>query len=133
LCVNAGFCGFLSCDFVAGVSCDFCLCFGWVLIGVLLAGVCVNFVSSSTSNNVPVAKNVHLLFSRPLSSHDDMTWALALAVAHCMQMPSPGVGAAMLPPSEKIPPLEKVKPLSSAPFWQAFISKIQQDHCQASE
>jgi hypothetical protein len=69
----------------------------------------------------------------PQNSHDGMTWALALAVAHCMQMPSQGVGAAMLPPSEKIPPLEKVKPLSSSPFWQAFISKIQQDGCQASE
>jgi phage FluMu gp28-like protein len=79
------------------------------------------------------AKNGHLLFSHPINSHDDMTWALALAVAHCMQMPSQGVGAAMLPPSEKIPPLEKVKPLSSAPFWQAFISKIQQDGCQTSE
>jgi hypothetical protein len=64
------------------------------------------------------AKNGHLLFSHPLNSHDDMTWALALAVAHCMQMPSQGVGAAMLPPSEKLPPLEKFKPLSSSPFYR---------------
>ncbi len=56
------------------------------------------------------AKNGHLQFSHPQNSHDDMTWALALAVAHCMQTSPSGVGAAMLPHSEK------VKPLSSTPF-----------------
>jgi phage FluMu gp28-like protein len=56
------------------------------------------------------AKNGHLLFSHPQNSHDDMTWALALAVARSMQMPSPGTGAAMLPHSERI------KPRSSSPF-----------------
>ena len=43
------------------------------------------------------AKNGHLQFSHPQNSHDDMTWALALAVARCMQLPPAGVGAVMLP------------------------------------
>jgi phage FluMu gp28-like protein len=50
------------------------------------------------------AKNGHLQFSHPQNSHDDMTWALALAVARCMQTPPPGVGAVMLPHSDKAKP-----------------------------
>jgi hypothetical protein len=56
------------------------------------------------------AKNGHLQFSHPQNSHDDMTWALALAVSRSMRVPSSGAGAAMLPHSEK------VKPMSSTPF-----------------
>jgi phage FluMu gp28-like protein len=43
------------------------------------------------------AKNGHLQFSHPQNSHDDMTWALALAVARGMQLPPAGAGAVMLP------------------------------------
>src|SRR5208337_5531009 len=50
------------------------------------------------------AKNGHLLFSHPQNSHDDMTWALALAVSWSMQMPSSGAGAVMLPHSDKNKP-----------------------------
>jgi hypothetical protein len=55
-------------------------------------------------------KNGHLQFSHPQNSHDDMTWTLAIAVAHSMQMPSSGTGAVMLPR------LERVNPFSSPPF-----------------
>jgi hypothetical protein len=55
-------------------------------------------------------KNGHLQFSHPQNSHDDITWAIALAVAHSMQMPPAGTGAVMLPHSEK------AKPFSSTPF-----------------
>jgi hypothetical protein len=54
----------------------------------------------------------HLQFSHPQNSHDDITGALALAVAHSMQTPPPGVGAAMLSHSEK------AKPLYSTRFLQ---------------
>jgi hypothetical protein len=47
------------------------------------------------------AKNGHLLFSHPQNSHDDMTWALALAVSRSMQVPSTGAGAIVLQHSEK--------------------------------
>ncbi len=50
------------------------------------------------------AKNGHLMFSHPQNSHDDMTWALALAVSRSMQAPSSGAGAMMLPHSEKNKP-----------------------------
>ena len=43
------------------------------------------------------AKSGHLQFSHPENSHDDMLWALALAVASSMQTPPPGKGAVMLP------------------------------------
>jgi hypothetical protein len=110
VCVNTSFCGFLSCDFVGGVSCDFAQCFGCVLIGVFVGDVCVKFCNSSTINNAPVAKSGHLLFSRPLNSHDDMTWALALAVSHSMRLPSSGAGAVMLPHSDR------AKPFLSTPY-----------------
>jgi phage FluMu gp28-like protein len=42
------------------------------------------------------SKSGHLQFSHPENSHDDMLWALALAVATSMQAPPPGKGAVML-------------------------------------
>jgi hypothetical protein len=42
------------------------------------------------------AKSGHLQFSHPENSHDDMLWALALAVTMSMQAPVPIVGAVML-------------------------------------
>src|SRR5208337_3176800 len=50
------------------------------------------------------AKNGHLLFSHPQNSHDDMTWALALAVSRSVQMPPTGTGAVMLPHSDRTKP-----------------------------
>jgi hypothetical protein len=41
------------------------------------------------------AKNGHLQFSHPQNCHDDMTWAIALAVARSMQAPPPGIGAVL--------------------------------------
>lgn len=43
------------------------------------------------------SKSGHLQFSHPENSHDDMLWALALAVTTSMQAPPPGIGAVMLP------------------------------------
>jgi len=43
------------------------------------------------------SKSGHLQFSHPENSHDDMLWALALAVTTSMQAPPPGKGAVMLP------------------------------------
>jgi hypothetical protein len=106
------FSGFLSCDFAGGVSCDFAQCFGCVLIGVLLADICLKFCQQLNNQHTHVAKNEHLQFSHPQNSHDDITGALALAVAHSMQTPPPGVGAAMLSHSEK------AKPLYSTRFLQ---------------
>ncbi len=42
------------------------------------------------------SKSGHLQFSHPENSHDDMLWALALAVTTSMQAPPPGKGAVML-------------------------------------
>jgi phage FluMu gp28-like protein len=41
------------------------------------------------------SKSGHLQFSHPENSHDDMLWALALAVTTSMQAPPPGRGAVM--------------------------------------
>lgn len=41
------------------------------------------------------SKSGHLQFSHPENSHDDMLWALALAVAVSMRAPLPGKGAVM--------------------------------------
>ncbi len=41
------------------------------------------------------SKSGHLQFSHPQNSHDDMTWALTLAVARCMQTAPSGVGAVL--------------------------------------
>jgi phage FluMu gp28-like protein len=41
------------------------------------------------------SKSGHLQFSHPENSHDDMLWALALAVTASMQVPLPGRGAVM--------------------------------------
>jgi phage FluMu gp28-like protein len=41
------------------------------------------------------SKSGHLQFSHPEMSHDDMLWALALAVTASMQTPPPGRGAVM--------------------------------------
>lgn len=41
------------------------------------------------------SKSGHLQFSHPENSHDDMLWALALAVTASMQAPPPGRGAVM--------------------------------------
>ncbi len=43
------------------------------------------------------SKSGHLQFKHPENSHDDMLWALALAVTTSMQAPPPGRGAVMLP------------------------------------
>ena len=53
------------------------------------------------------AKNGHLLFSHPQNSHDDMTWALSLAVTCSTKMPPTGVGAIMLAHQEKAESLQK--------------------------
>jgi len=42
-------------------------------------------------------KSGHLQFSHPERSHDDMLWALALAVYSCQMTAFPGTGAVMLP------------------------------------
>jgi phage FluMu gp28-like protein len=42
-------------------------------------------------------KSGHLLFSHPENSHDDMLWALALALHASQTAPPPGTGAVMLP------------------------------------
>ena len=56
-----------------------------------------DFLNELNVEQFEITKDGHFKFSHPQGTHDDLFWALALAVYASVQTPLPGKGAAMLP------------------------------------